>query len=177
MVPGAMTCSIPECEQAHYARTWCKRHYSRWQRWGTPLGSAPTSEDRFWQRVNRTESCWLWVGVLNEHGYGTLGNRLAHRLAYELFVAPIPQGLVLDHLCRVPACVRPDHLEPVTHRENTLRGRGQASRQYRRNVCKRGHPLYGFNIKERDGHRACLMCRWMASRGMFDQESEVWIAY
>lgn len=70
--------------------------------------------------------CWEWQGELNRNGYGRVwvnGRRLmAHRVAYQLLVGEIPEGLVLDHLCKVRRCCNPDHLEPVTVRENTLRG-------------------------------------------------------
>src|SRR5688500_4996363 len=80
----------------------------------------------FWAKVDKTSTCWLWTGARHPLGYGHVryGNRTsaAHRVAWELINGPIPEGLTLDHLCRVPACVRPDHLEPVTHRENVRRG-------------------------------------------------------
>lgn len=70
--------------------------------------------------------CWVWCARLNRNGYGRLsvGGRelMAHRLSYEAHVGPIPDGLLLDHLCRVRQCVNPAHLEPVTHQVNTLRG-------------------------------------------------------
>lgn len=84
---------------------------------------------RFWAKVDTTDpsGCWLWTGAVDpQTGYGrmyvepsTLG---AHRVAYLLLVGDIPEGQQLDHLCRVRRCVRPDHLEPVTQRENLLRG-------------------------------------------------------
>lgn len=70
--------------------------------------------------------CWIWLGELNRNGYGRVcvkGKRpVAHRHVYETLVGPIPEGLLLDHLCRVRCCVNPSHLEPVTPKENTLRG-------------------------------------------------------
>lgn len=84
-------------------------------------------EDRFWEKVDKRgpDDCWLWVGVLHQ-GYGVLrrapkGKLLAHRLSYEINVGPIPDGLVIDHLCMVTRCVNPTHLEPVTLSENTSR--------------------------------------------------------
>ena len=81
---------------------------------------------RFWSKVEKTPTCWLWRGGLHGHGYGQVrwdGRRQkAHRVSYQMFNGPIPDGLELDHLCRTRACVRPDHLEAVTHRTNCLRG-------------------------------------------------------
>jgi hypothetical protein len=88
-------------------------------------------------QVVLTEDCWLWTGQINQKGYPRVGvgSRAigAHRVMYELLVEPIPDGLELDHLCRVRHCVNPDHLEPVTHRENTRRGKPTRTR------CKNGH--------------------------------------
>jgi hypothetical protein len=71
--------------------------------------------ERFWRRVDATAgfadgACWTWTGVTNADGYGRLGTRLAHRLAWEITVGPIPEGLVVLHVCDRPACVRPEHL-------------------------------------------------------------------
>jgi hypothetical protein len=104
-------------------------HYRRWLRTGDPLKVDRIfgdTEARFWSKVEKTPGCWIWTGALTEEGYGLLGiggtkNRLAHRWSYERFVGPIPEGLQLDHLCRVRNCVNPEHLEPVTAGENARR--------------------------------------------------------
>mgnify|MGYP002335908730 CR=1 FL=1 len=114
-----------------------------------------------------TESgCWIWMGTVKEHGYGVIGenykNIRAHRLAYEKYRGPIPKGLVLDHLCRVPSCVNPWHLEPVTDAENFARGR-HPNRE--KTHCKNGHPLSGENLyiypenKKGSVRRSCKTCR------------------
>lgn len=73
--------------------------------------------------------CWVWVARLNRNGYGRIHHdgdeKMAHRVAYEALVGPIPDGLLLDHRCRTRCCVNPCHLEPVTHQINTLRGKAQ----------------------------------------------------
>lgn len=121
--------------------------------------------ERFWSRVDKTGDCWLWLGPLDHGGYGkchrtddgverTYG---AHRISYELSVGPIPDGLQLDHLCRVRSCVNPDHLEPVTQRENLVRAEGFIARQVRSSLCPKGHP-YDY-IRPAGGGRDCSLCK------------------
>lgn len=109
-------------------------------------------------------SCWEWTAARNRNGYGQFGveRRLwrAHRLAYELFVGPIPDGMELDHLCRNRSCVNPDHLEPVTHRVNTMRGETIMAANAAKTACLRGHPFNEENTYVRsDGARLCRQCR------------------
>jgi hypothetical protein len=89
--------------------------------------SATTLESRFWSKVTKTETCWIWTGSDNAIGYGRISvdGRLhyAHRWSYEQARGPIPDGWVVDHLCRTPQCVNPSHLEAVTHHENNVRGK------------------------------------------------------
>lgn len=66
--------------------------------------------------------CWIWQRGMYQGGYGHFRDNYAHRASYEMHVGPIPDGLVIDHLCRVRACVNPSHMEPVTSGENTKRG-------------------------------------------------------
>ena len=117
-------------------------------------------EERFWAKVDRTSSCWNWVAS-RVHGYGSfrIGRRshAAHRVAWELLVGPIPEGLVLDHLCRNPSCVNPDHLEAVSIPENVRRG----LKTYAiRTTCKHGHDITDpANVKTRpNGRRECRIC-------------------
>lgn len=127
---------------------------------------------RFWQFVypDPNTGCWLWGGA-TYCGYGRVSaggakarTLVAHRVAYELLVGPIPVGLTLDHLCRVHECVNPTHLEPVTQRVNTLRGTGSGARAIRTGQCHRGHAFSPENtridIKKSDGipFRVCRAC-------------------
>lgn len=115
-------------------------------------------------RVNPETACWEWQAAKNHSGYGVCrpvkpGHEgwaaLAHRVVYELLVRTIPEGLVLDHLCSVPHCVNPAHLEPVTRSENNKRA-GLGKRQ---SHCHRGHPLEGANLGIlSDGERYCRAC-------------------
>ncbi len=110
--------------------------------------------------------CLEWLGWTNGRGYGLVkvDSRVsyAHRYVYSVTVGDIPAGLELDHLCRNPICVRPDHLEPVTHRENMLRGVNPAARRAVASHCERGHPFDEANTykrKDGHGHRECRRCK------------------
>jgi hypothetical protein len=110
-------------------------------------------------------NCWLWTATQNGYGYGKLwwsgSTRRAHRVVYQLLVGEIPASLQLDHLCRVRHCVNPAHLEPVTGRENLLRGDTIPAKCAAKTHCPKGHLLVGDNLVPSDlkrGHRACLTC-------------------
>lgn len=130
-------------------------------------GKRGTLRDRF-ERFVFVEpgSCWHWVGTHDKHGYAQIskggrgsGNTRAARVAYELYVGPIPEGLVPDHLCRNRGCVNPKHLELVTGRENTLRGEGISARNAQKTHCKNGHAFDAANTYHpKKGGRACRAC-------------------
>ena len=94
--------------------------------------------------------CWIFTGHKNGRGYGVIWDRgaaSAHRVAWRELVGPIPDGLVIDHLCRNRACINPDHMELVTNEENVRRGmRGEMSQQSWAAHCKRGHEMAGDNV-------------------------------
>jgi hypothetical protein len=118
--------------------------------------------DTFWPRVDKTDTCWNWTGADNGVGYGHLrfGRKdyYAHRLAYEDAYGAIPDGMVIDHLCRNRSCVRPDHLEAVTFRENLLRGTGTSAANARKTHCTRGHEYSAENTKTHGHSRQCRAC-------------------
>lgn len=127
---------------------------------------------RFVAKIEQVGECWIWRGKLNGNGYGAASfggdNWLAHRLAYELFVGPIPDGLTIDHLCRVRACVRaPLHLEPVTLKENILRSDGACALKARQAHCKNGHPLSGDNLRPNRRSRDCVLCHREYNRASY----------
>ena len=119
------------------------------------------ARERFLTRINRDENeCWLWTGRLHKLGYSVIwvnGKDMAgHRYSYELHKGPIPEGLSLDHLCRIRHCVNPDHLEAVTHKENVYRGFSPAAINARKKLCKNGHPL--VKDKYKPNSRTCIIC-------------------
>ena len=106
---------------------------------------------RFLEKIDVLENkCWVWTGCVARGGYGIIRinghNYYAHRVSYELYKNNISTGLEVDHLCRNSSCVNPDHLEPVTPRENTLRSDGVAAHNSKKTHCKHEHPLSGENL-------------------------------
>jgi hypothetical protein len=158
------TCSL--CDAPHYARGWCRRHYGRWREHGDPNHTRLTHEQRFWTKVQKSESCWLWQGP-TRNGYGLFSwwtgevqrSTGAHRYSYRLLRGEIPEGFVIDHLCRTPLCVNPDHLEPVTRGENVLRGIGTSARNRQKTHCVNDHEFTPQNTRvDENGHRNCRTC-------------------
>jgi len=143
----------------------------------------PKADKRFWSKVDRQEEddCWLWGAAENGLGYGIFTRHkkrwYAHRLSYTMLVGPIPEGLVIDHLCRNPGCVNPKHLEPVTHRENCLRGESFCAKQARRTHCPQGHeytPENTYLYKRVHGKtmRHCRACNRERSRKRRQREKK-----
>ena len=112
--------------------------------------------------------CWLWAASLDGKGYGQVSingrPRRAHRVVYEYERGPIPAGLDLDHKCRNPICVNPDHLEPVTRGENLRRGIGNRAALHAKTHCPNGHEYKADSFKwyhppsRKYAHRLCLIC-------------------
>lgn len=158
------TCSIDDCDAPCHGRGLCGKHYMRWLRHGHTdetriSGSCP--EDYYAE--GDPADCWVWQGSFNGYGYGRYGEptKMAHRIVYEKRHGKIPDGLHLDHLCRNKACVNPNHLEPVTPRENTVRGLNSYESGLR-DLCRNGlHDItepdnWYINIY---GARTCLACK------------------
>lgn len=145
----------------------------------------PTSiEQRFWPKVDKNGPlpaasslareggpCWLWKAGRLPLGYGRFyhpGGTLAHRFSYELACGPIPDGLSIDHLCRIRHCVNPAHLEPVTAMENNHRGESPSAANLRKTACANGHPFtdentYVYCDAMGRRRRSCRECNRLAS--------------
>ena len=164
------TCTVDGCNEPHEALGYCNRHYLTYKRTGDPL---PKHE---WDLAGRfldvgwdvTDSgCWEWRGTRAVAGYGRISasmwglrDRSTHRLSYELFYGPIPDGLLIRHKCDNPPCVNPDHLEPGTQQDNmddmVARGRHWL---HGRAHCKHGHDLTAPGaLLDNGGRRRCRLC-------------------
>lgn len=136
---------------------------------------------RVWDKIKVVGDHWMWTGAYaGKEGlrYGTIqiGSRAdgtrkkvkVYKLLYERLVGPIPDGLLLDHLCKITLCVNPEHMEPVTPAENVRRG-DQAKRQRETTHCPQGHPYEGENLgitvtKSGLKLRYCRLCKTLRSR-------------
>lgn len=169
-------CGLPECPRPVSVRGYCHAHYQRWRLQGGPV--APhvpvrsrvsregTVEERIFRQLEETaEGCWEWRGHQGPNGYGQLGGDgttyRVHRLVYVMLVGPVPDGLVLDHLCRNRLCANPAHLEPVPEFVNFVRGASPSAVAFRTDTCKRGHSLdleIGDVYVTPTGKRDCRRC-------------------
>ena len=135
--------------------------------------------ERVFRKVKKARNgCWLWNGADNDKGYGVIlaegpPRRMTyvHRAVYEATIGPIPEGLVLDHLCRTRRCCNPAHLEPVTQLINLERGESPNFRTRRTRICKRGHVLTPDNIvTPKDGRERCRECVRLRKRRYYHQQ-------
>src|SRR5690242_11209019 len=151
------SCIEADCLNPSHAQGLCPTHYGRARRDGRIAPRPKRSvEERFMSHVRIDDvGCWIWTARLGTGGYGYFGQKVdsvwkqrrAHRVSYELHVGPIPDGLTIEHLCGVPACVNPEHLTPMERVENSMRGTGPAAMNARATECLRGHPLSGDNLQ------------------------------
>lgn len=144
----------------------CSRNFTAMQE----LFDFPPSRRRKAQYIlYANNGCWLWHGI-TDNRYGTItinGKRSqAHNHIYEKEIGPIPEGLELDHLCRVKSCVNPEHLYPVTHMENTRRSHGVFG--IPGNLCIHGHEMTEENTYTRpNGEKECRDCKLQSMRSFY----------
>lgn len=139
------------------------------------MSTTKPKPDRFWSKVDRTDACWIWTASCQPTGYGQFmvrengksKNKYAHRVSYELSFGPIPDGLHIDHLCRNRKCVRPEHLEAVTCKENVSRGKRLITH------CPKGHEYTEDNTYYNTArHRFCRECSRINAQGYRDARSQ-----
>lgn len=136
----------------------------------TPREEWAGMSKRFSKKVAEGTGCWNWIGASTESGYGTMLGlnkkvEYAHRIAYQLFSGPIPDGYEVDHLCKNIKCVNPLHLEPVTRVENNRRSNSASALNARKTHCKNGHAFTPENTYMRAdrNQKECLTCRKLAN--------------
>lgn len=165
-----MDCSVEVCDRTAEHSGLCHSH-AEWKRRN---GTTPTHrikrqtlEERLMAKVEKqVNGCWLWTGATDgDKRYGCIGSKgkllRTHRVSYELFKGPIPEGLSLDHLCKVTLCCNPEHLEPVTHKVNVLRGDSIQAKNAVKTHCPRGH---AYDIALKNGGRWCSICARVSAR-------------
>lgn len=188
-------CEIEGCNKPHFGRGWCNMHWSRWRKHGdpsvtmTPNLVVGTAKGRFYSKVAlpNENGCMLWLGARTPNGYGQLtvgGKRVsAHRMAYELMVGPIPEGLEIDHVkargCKSRSCCAIEHLDLVTKAENIRRGDAGVNNAVKSH-CPSGHPYSESNtyvLPSRPNARYCRACKKEREQRLRDSaksKPEVW---
>lgn len=182
----AATCTIDGCEDATFARDWCQPHYRNWRIYGNPLTfKRILNNDRarlmMYIDVRSEGECWPWTGFIGTHGYGASSKSskgtTSHRLVYQTFVGPIPEGYEIDHLCHIAddctlaeecphrRCNNPAHMMAVPPRVNNMRTNSAAAVNARKTHCIRGHEFNEENTRRSaDGTRNCRACERVASK-------------
>lgn len=170
------TCSVDGCDRTEWATALCGMHYQRKRLTGSVSRSpGPTVEERFWAKVDKggpvseyrpdLGPCWIWTACIMPTGYGFWSHgyphavkTTSHRYSYGQTKGTVPEGLHIDHLCRVRACCNPEHLEAVTPQEN--------ARRTRRPTCGRGHAMTEANVYSGPAgtYRQCLTCMTLRNR-------------
>lgn len=153
-------CTNP-CAVCGYPKHRCLCELCKKERARYTMGFSPAKKPKKKVRMIDLNDCWLYLGGPRSYGpstvegYGMYNRTMAHRASYEIYKGPIPEGLEIDHLCRNRRCINPDHLEPVTRKENILRGESPTATNKRKTHCPNGH-LYDF-IRP-NGERECRSC-------------------
>lgn len=152
------------------------------------MSKKASMEERFFQKVNKTNSCWLWTGALNSRGYGSMGVAgkaiSAHRLSYTWFKGEIPEGMIVCHSCDVPSCVNPDHLWVGSYADNMndmVNKNRQGLTSRKQDHCRKGHSFQEFEpyvrIKKKGRqagkeYRTCSECSRINDANRMQQKLE-----
>lgn len=175
-------CSVPDCGRKHFGHGLCRVHYFRQRNHGTLEEATVTTADRFWAKVDKNGPipdqrpdlgpCWLWTGGIAANGYAKFraeGRSVSgHRYSVTLHRGPIPEGLTVDHLCFVRACVNPRHLDVVPAEVNIRRAADLVTH------CPQGHPYDEANTYvNKHGHRLCRACSGVAKKPSHRQSNPV----
>lgn len=128
------------------------------------------------RKVTHNGDCWEWTGSKTRNGYGQVGiggvGRMAHRVFYEYFIAEIPEGLDLDHLCRLRSCVNPWHLDPVSRSVNLYRAETLGKYNLRKTHCPQNHEYSASNTRlTKTGRRCCRTCERIRAKAIRDRRS------
>lgn len=186
--PEQAICSIDGCVEPVRQRQFCADHYKTYRKYGHPLGEQTprkqprtvarnaSAEERFWAKVDidgpvpsgRPElgPCWVWLAATDANGYGMFSghkgfSKLAHRFSWMLAGRKFVDGRVLDHICKVHWCVRPDHLRQIGPVANVMIGDTPTAKNRKKTHCKRGHPFDEANTmyyQGRPDRRSCRTC-------------------
>lgn len=158
-----------ECERDAIARGLCTKHYQSWKRANPTevrdVGYGVDAVERILDRSLEIDGCWVYQWATDAKGYARVrtgeGKRFAHRITWEHFIGPWPDGLTFDHLCRNTSCVNPWHGDAVPLQVNSARNNNSLKTH-----CPKGHPLSGDNLRyASNGHgRVCRECRAESSR-------------
>ena len=167
---------MAECPRPRKLHGYCSSHARKNLLYGDPRLSMRACSprgiqpwDAFWLKAVVLDGCWAWKGGHNALGYAQFNGgpgrtKAAHRWLWEQLNVRLPRCLVLDHLCRNPSCINPDHLEPVTNAENVRRGVPR-NQNMNKQICNAGHPFTPENTYTySDGRRLCRECGRAASR-------------
>lgn len=171
MTPAERTCPVDGCGKPSRPTrrdAACSMHATRMQRHGSFANPRMSTEERALSNIDADGDCWLWQGAIGVGGYGYFAhqqpgrgriNSRAHRYIYELLVRRLTEDEQIDHLCRVRHCVNPDHLEPVSAKENIARSYGVARQLRERRFCSEGHEFNAENTAKDGRGRRCRPCR------------------
>jgi hypothetical protein len=165
-MPKVQERGVAESKESQKRRKWKSVKFYKSSdifQWYTQRGLV-FSEEKFWNNVRKTDTCWFWTRCLDKNGYGKVsvmgGPVCAHWVSFVLNNQCIKDEMTVAHTCSNRNCVNPVHLILATRKENVLKGDSPVSQNCKKEVCKRGHPLSGSNlILCRDGSRQCNLCR------------------